>query len=392
MSAAFTQDNNRSDPELSHGRDAQLVAVKPAFAELLANLARISLTGDPAPLPLPRLSPGDAEALAPLAVRTRMTGACQRAYAIAGTAMPPPLAEAVRNARARAAVSNGRVLGLARIAFPILAEARIAGIAFKGPFQHRQIHGDPFFCRSGDLDLLVAREDFSAALDAFEAAGFTRREGTSPWWTSALGEVHLVHPQGGVIDLHHRLQQPGCPPPHDLAQFLHAAGRETIGGVEIAFPALAHTVLICALNLTKEFAHRKLSARYAYDFAAGLLKLAAEGQTQAFAKAAADQRLGGTVGFAAALAELIFAIDLPLAQPHSGPRARRPLPGWASREAVLAMAFDPDGESTPWPRRRAVLWALCSDAGLARRAAEFSREQARMIASEAMRLSAGASS
>lgn len=352
---------------------------------MLAGLARSSLTGEAGPEPA---SGGDrlsSEAFATLVVQTRMTSPCTRAFALAGCTMPPPLAAAVAAARARAAISNGRVLALARMAFPILDRAGIPAIAFKGPFQHRQIHGDPFFCRSGDLDLLVSREDFAGALTAFESAGFVRREGTSPWWTTALGEVHLEHPQGGVIDLHHRLQQPGCPPPLDLGAFLRAPERQRIAGVEAAMPTIPQSVLICALNFTKEFAHRRLSARYAYDVAAGLLGMDAD-QHRAFAELVVDQRLTGTVGLAAALCEAIFALALPLAPPLH----RRPLPDWAEREALLAMAFDPDGTATFWPRRRAILWAMCSDAPGAGRATEFSREAARMIASEALRRSAPA--
>lgn len=385
MTAAFTQDTNRTDALATLPRDEAKATAGLALAARLAELGRASLTGEDAAAAVAAISEHSGGDLAGLAVQTRMTGACHRAYALAGTPPPPLLATALMAARARAAVSNGRVLSLARVAFPILDAARIPAIAFKGPFQHRQIHGDPFFCRSGDLDLLVARADFTAALAAFEAAGFARREGTTPWWTSALGEVHLVHPQGGVIDLHHRLQQPGCPPPRDLPQFLREAGREAIAGVDIAFPSLAHTVLICALNLSKEFAHRKLSARYAYDLAAGLARLAEAGEQDAFVRLAVHQRLTGTVGFAAALTERIFACDLPLGEGLTG----RALPHWATRAAVLAMAFDPDSAATPWPRRRAVLWALCSSgAGGGGRAAEFAREQARMIASEALRRAA----
>ena len=43
---------------------------------------------------------------------------------------PLALAEAHRAARARAAIGNGRVMGLARIAFPALARAGIPAIAF----------------------------------------------------------------------------------------------------------------------------------------------------------------------------------------------------------------------------------------------------------------------
>lgn len=299
--------------------------------------------------------------------------------------MPAPLAEAVQAARVRAAISNGRVMALARIAFPVLARAGIAGVAFKGPYQHRQLHGDPFFCRSGDLDLLVAREDFDAALSAFEDEGFVRRIGTSAWWTSALGEVHLEHPGGGVIDLHHRLQQPGCPPPQDVGAFLRDAQRQHIGGTEIMLPTRAQAVLICALNFIKEFAHRRSSARYAYDFATGILGMD-NPEREAFAALVMEQRLAGTVALAAALSERIFALALPLAPPLTA----RALPAWAGREALLAMAFDPDGAQTQWPRRRAVLWSMCSGDSGAGKAAEFSREAARMIASEALRRAAPA--
>ncbi len=356
------------------------------LAKVLAELGKVSLTGEGASPAILRQAAARGGSLADLAVRTRMTTPCARAFARAGSAMPPPLAEAVQVSRARAAISNGRVYGLARIAFPILARAHIAGLAFKGPFQHRQIHGDPFFARSGDLDLLVPRESFTAALKAFEAEGFERREDTSTWWTSALGEVHLVHPQGGVIDLHYRLQQPGCPPPHDLPQFLDDAVREQVGAAEVAVPSKAHAVLICALNFAKEFAHRRMSARYAYDFSAGLLGMDAE-QRRLFAELAQHQRLTGTVSFAAALAGTIFDVELPLCPPLE----RRALPDWATRDAVLAMVFDPEEPGTIWPRRRAILWAMCSGAGRSQRAAEYAREALRMFASEALRRASGSS-
>jgi len=380
MTAALTQDNN---PPVALNSPRSTVFFGHCSADLvsaLAGLGRVSLQGTGAAEALRRIPRERAAAFAGLAARTRLTTPCARAFARAGRAMPEPLAEAVQAARARAAVSNGRVYALARLAFPILGDAGVAALAFKGPFQHRRIHGDPFFCRSGDLDLLVARADFVRALAAFEAEGFVRREDTTPWWTTSLGEVHLVHREGGVVDLHHRLQQPGCPPPRDLGQFLREAERERVGNIAVSVPTRVQAVLICALNLTKEFAHRRPSARYAYDFAAGVLGMDAD-ERRAFAALAERQRLIGTVGFAAALAGTIFDIALPLDAPLAG----RAFPAWASREAVLAMAFDPDGAATPWPRRRAVLWAMCSGA------AEFSREAARMMASEALRRASPAS-
>ncbi len=379
MTAALTQDTNQLTANFSRG-------ASPGRAERdgLAGLCRASLTGEIAGTRF-TLCGEHAERMAKLAVRARLTTPCARAFAAARLPMPAPLARGVDQARARAAVSNGRVMALARLAFPALAAANIPALAFKGPFQHRALHGDPFFCRSGDLDLLVAREDFGAALEALGRLGFAPREDTSAWWRTMLGEVHLVHRQGGVIDLHHRLQQPGCPPPRDIGAFLRQAARESLVGVEIAVPTRPQAVLIAALNFIKEFAHRRPSARYAYDVAAGILAMG-EARRRAFAALAEEQRLEGTVGLAAALCERIFGITLQLA----APLRRADLPEWAEREGLLAMVFDPDAPTTPWPRRRTVLWAMCSSGGGRQRAAEFSREAARMIASEALRRAAPA--
>lgn len=152
-------------------------------------------------------------------------------------------------------------------------------------------------------------------------------------------------------------------------------------------PTRPQAVLICVLNFIKEFAHRRRSARYAYDVAAGLLAFD-EAERRTFAALVIDQRLAGTAGLATALVERIFALSLPLPAPLHRPS----LPAWATREALLAMAFEPDAPDTPWPRRRAVLWAMCSGEGRAQRAGEFSREAARMIASEALRRTAGSGS
>lgn len=380
MNAALTQDRNRSAVKKSGNGAVYSGAAWTTAKDALARLGGASLTGG-----AERLSGWQAactQSLAALAVRARMTSPCLRGFERAGLVPPPPVAEAAKAARVRSAIGNGRVMSLARLAFPVLARAGIPAIAFKGPFQHRLLHDDPFFCRSGDLDLLVARADFEAALAALEDEGFRQRAGTSAWWTGPLGEVHLDHAGGGVIDLHHRLQQPGCPPPHDIGAFLRDPRRELIGQVEVAVPHRPQAVLICALNFTKELVHRHPSARYAYNLAAGLLGMSAEEHRQ-FAQLACGQRLSGTVCLAAALCERIFGVELPLAPPL----ARRVLPEWAHRSALLAMVFDPDAPETPWPRRRAILWAVCSGAPGAQRAAEFSREAARMIASEALRRS-----
>lgn len=349
---------------------------------LLAAVCRTALTGGEAGGETVAV-PGPAQApFAALAGRTRMWSACELGFRNAGWTPPPEFAAAMQAARGRAMIANGRVLGLARIAFPVLGREGIAALAFKGPFQHRQLLGDPFFCRANDLDLLVARDRFGDALAVLEANGFVRREETSPWWTRSLGEVHLRHRQGGVIDLHHRLQQPGCPPPRDLGQFLAAPAQERLGEVTISLPSRPQSLLICAINFAKEFAHRRLSARYAFAFAAGLLRLS-DAEREEFGVLVRDQGLAGTVRLSIALCSVLFDLDLP------NPLGRGEVPAWATRPALLAMVFDPGGQATLWPRRRTILWAMCGGVPGTSRAAEFAREAARMAAAEALRRASG---
>lgn len=381
MIDALNQDRNRPAANSASGDTRVEPESEGGEVALLARISRAALVGKdarPADLGVPE---GGAEAFMRLIGRSRMWSVCELGLRRAGRHVPPGLAQAMREARGRAVISNGRVLGLARMAFPLLAASGIDALAFKGPFQQRQLHGDPFFCRSSDLDLLVPRERFADAIDVLEASGFVRREETSFWWTRALGEVHLAHEEGGVIDLHHRLQQPGCPPPRDLGQFLQSSARERLGEVEIVVPTRAQSLLIAAVNFVKEFVHRRPAGRYGYDVAAGLLRLS-EPERREFARLACEQELVGTIGLATVLCEAVFALDLPLPPPL----ARRGLPDWAEPRAnLLAMVFDPDGAATRWPRRRTILWHLCSGPPGTARAAEYARESARMVASEALR-------
>lgn len=379
MNAAFTQDRNPSAGFCSGSATGSGAGSDSALIAVLAAVCRAGLTGAPGGRITLDLSADVLDRFAELAGRARLWSVCAL-----GCELPQDFAATARGAKGRAMISNGRVLGLARMAFPILERAGIAALAFKGPFQHRQLHGDPFFFRSGDLDLLVARSQFTAALGVLEANGFLRRAETSPWWTRALGEVHLTHPEGGVIDLHHRLQQPGCPPPRDLDAFLAGSAREQLGEVAICVPTPAQSLLIATLNFVKEFTHRRLSARYAYDLADGLLRLPQE-ERNAFAALACAQGLAGTAALAVTLAEALFGLELPLPPPLR----RRALPDWAEPEALRAMVFDPEGAGTRWPRRRTILWAMCSAPAGPARTPEYAREVARMFASEALRRASG---
>ena len=276
---------------------------------------------------------------------------------------------------------NTRAMGLARQAFPCLAQHKIAAIAFKGPFHQRQIYDDWFARRSNDLDLLVPRARFEDALAALEAIGFRTRSGTSQWWKLSLGEVHLDYPGGGVIDLHHRLQQPGCPAPRDLNEFIETAECQRVGDAEISIPSLPHALLISALNFCKELFHRKPSARYAFDFAAGALRLA-PGDRDAFAALVERQGLEGPVGFTIAACESLFG---PLPGMPELTARRSGAAQWTDDINLAPLVFTPQAKGLRWPRRRALLWQFCGGEASARCSLDFAAQAGRIAMSELLR-------
>lgn len=278
---------------------------------------------------------------------------------------------------------NTRTMALARTAFPCLARHGIAATAFKGPFHQHQLYGDYFYRPSNDLDMLVPRARFEDALAALAGIGFTVRRGTSQWWKFSLGEVHLDYQGGGVIDLHHRLQQPGCPAPRDLTEFLEAPQVEWLGEAPIAIPPLEQALLISALNFCKELFHRKPSARYAFDFAAGALRLGAKEQA-GFAALVRRQGMEGPVDFTTAACRAMFGTLPGLPGPFgSGPDSSK-------RIDVAMLSLTPDDSLARWPRRRALLWEFCGGEANVRCSTEFARQAGRVMVGELLRRTAPA--
>lgn len=288
-------------------------------------------------------------------------------------------------ARARAMMCNLRMIELARHALPKLEEAGIRGVVFKGPFLNRQLHGDSFFRRSSDLDLLVARRQFRQAIAVLGEHGFRpRHRGASGWWIHGLGEVHLQHSSGGTIDLHHRVQQPGCPVARRSIEFLRAVPEiEDLGGVGIAILRPRMALVLSALNLLKGVMKRQPSGHYALDVAAGTRALDQSelAQLGAFAH---RQGLLRSMQLAIGIASRTFALpmDLPaILAPEGDGKAALPA-DWP----IETMVLDPARADLEWPRRRRLLWAMSDGTRPLAKGANFMRDAARAAASETLRL------
>ncbi|MEQ5787985.1 nucleotidyltransferase family protein [Erythrobacter sp. NFXS35] len=350
----------------------------------LVALCRCALTGDSYGLAEAVERVGSPEVFAALVDNARLWAACEAGFARAQVPAPPFVTERARTARAQAMLVNGRAMGLARVALPCLEQHHIPAIAFKGPFHQSQLYGDWFVRSSNDLDLLVPQPLFEKALSALESVGFRTRHGNSQWWKFSLGEVHCDYPGGGVVDLHHRLQQPGCPSPRDPAAFIEAAEIQQLGETAIPVPSLQHALLISALNFCKELFHRKPSARYAFDFAAGALRLSSDSRRD-FAALVRQQGLEGPVNFTIAACERVFG---PLPGLNADTARRSVAAEWAQHGQFARLVFTPDAPGLRWPRRRALLWQFCGGEPSARCSFDFAAQAGRIALGEVLRSAA----
>jgi hypothetical protein len=329
------------------------------------------------------------DAAVPILGENRLWRAVERGLALSGATIPQESAQVFKKARAQAALRNLRLVDLARRTLPRLAEEGIRAVVFKGPFLNRQLHGDTFFRPTSDLDVLVARRQFAQAVRVLEEGGLRSISGqASSWWRYGLGEVHLRHPTGGTIDLHHRVQQPGCPLARRSVDFLRAVPDfEMVGEARIPVLRPRIALLLSALNLLKGLMQREPSGDYALDVAAGMRALDQSelAQLGAFAHA---QGLLQSMKVALAVTEATFGIELQV------PAILRPEGG---REAILpqdwpveTMVLRPDDPGLEWPRRRRLLWAMSEGHGTFARAGNYTRDAAQALGSEVLRLATSA--
>src|SRR5260221_5264805 len=114
------------------------------------------------------------------------------------------LTEAVRHELDRS-LAHVRVL---RELTVILSDAGVNALAFKGPVLSLRLYGDAATRISADLDIVVARRDYSLARSTLLAAGFSPHNEHSAW-----REEHLFrwlghasfHRNGTDVELHWRV-------------------------------------------------------------------------------------------------------------------------------------------------------------------------------------------
>jgi hypothetical protein len=285
-----------------------------------------------------------------------------------GAAAPAQVTAAAARYRALTLQTNGANLAGVRKITSALTAAGVAAIVIKGPLAQNALYSDYFARPSSDIDLLVAPGDFRAARAVLADAGYRRAAPcASPWWRVFLGEEHFLAPApGGVsIDLHHRVQQPGCPAPRRAAIFRNASETIALGAQPIRVLAPSAALLLACMSLVKGMVHREPSGAYAADIAAYIANAGALPEAFALARATGLRR---TLQAGLRAAHSLFGV----AAPGAGAFAI------GAEDDLAALILAPARAPHP-PRRTQILWALADDP------AAFAREFVWKVSAEAAR-------
>ncbi|NCO88118.1 MAG: nucleotidyltransferase family protein [Rhodobacterales bacterium] len=256
-----------------------------------------------------------------------------------------------------------------------LTQEGLAHVQFKGPIQQILLYGTPDMKPSGDIDILLHRQDLRLARQVLEDMGYAaQQDSTGDWSLRFLGEQHFLRDaRDPVIDLHIRLQQPGSPAPRGIMAVLDRAERIAVGETTVPVMGRIDRCLIAAISLVKAMFGHEPCLGYVMDMRAAL-DLLLPGEADALMRISRDHRLAETLAVACRAVGLLFPGGR-----HVGGSATVPLP--AVSDADLArMLVTPWDRHLRWPRRREVLWSMCGGRPL-----RFAGEAVRALSSEGYR-------
>lgn len=269
--------------------------------------------------------------------------------------LPGEARELLELSRAQTIRRNTAGLLTLRRVLPLFEQAGVPALAFKGPVSQLATYGSYFSKPATDVDLLVSASDFERAQAVLVRDGYELPPVCdTPWWRRFLGEQPLLHadPSLAPIDLHHKLQQPGCPSPRRLHRFL--AEREMLPVAGTPTPTLSprHAALHACMSLAKGLVNRDPSGGHAADIAARLRTCGPAALASLLAEAR-EQKLENTLALGLQAARALFgvAVDARVADAPLG------LDGAELARAVLV----PTDPAAVWPRRRELLRGSCDD-------------------------------
>ncbi|MFN7110041.1 MAG: nucleotidyltransferase family protein [Brevundimonas sp.] len=246
---------------------------------------------------------------------------------------------------------NGASLLLMRRLSVLLAKLPVDVVVYKGVVLQMDLYGTPFARPASDVDLLTASANYKRVARTLEAEGYRLDPHTDTlWWRRFLAEQQFRRADDAQsIDLHHRIQQPGCPMPRRPARLIASAVPQRFLGGEVLTFRPDHALLVAAMSLAKALHHREPAGRYVGDVERMLRRLTPE-TWSAIREEAETLGLGRTLDLAVRCVDAVFG-------PFERPPGRAILADISDGD-LQAMLLAP-AQAVTWVRRRRLLRELC---------------------------------
>ena len=245
----------------------------------------------------------------------------------------------------------------------------IEAIAFKGVLRSFAVYRRWDARMAHDLDLLVSSRDYRVAGAVLEADGFDAAcPPMSRWWHRDLGESPYLpsSPGAPIVDLHHRLQQPGAPAPERLDPLFARARHFELGGYRIRTLDPLDAAMVTASGYAKALRAGESWLVYAHELAA-VLAASDEAQRRALDRHAERSGMDRLWREAASVAH-----DLFLATETGEAGARR--------ADLMRSALGDAAGGRRWAVRSELLWRWTD--GRMRRPLRFAAEMVRVRRSD----------
>ncbi len=270
----------------------------------------------------------------------------------------PDLVRLIDQRRLIALAMNRKRVGLSAAVAANLTRHRIAHLNIKGVLQQQALYDDPYMKPTADADIVVMPQDFARAAKLMEADGFRCEAGTlTPWWRVFLGAQHFERGED-LVDLHYKLQRPGCPGVRRVDKFFRRAVVQTFEGQKFQVPSLSDRCLMAAVSVVKSAYVRDASGNYLADLAAALDRLSVKERAD-LPRLAKGHGLSETLDYAT---QCLDALVVPFGAPS---RATGPMPvAGLDGGRLCRMVMEPWAPDLDWPRRREMLRALCGPSRL----------------------------
>ena len=257
-------------------------------------------------------APVDPQALIELAIRTRTLGLLVIPSHVEANGWEA-VATKVLAYRDQATRLNLRQLNQLNELGGTLRREKISTAVIKGVLRLKQVYGRIDLRMSTDIDLLVPRSRYNRAIELLCSLGYHPGvPSDSVWWHHYLGESPHIRVcergSGAVVDLHHRLQQPGASAPRDLDAFLRSAS--VVAGANLPLPSATFGLLVTVINFSKGLRNREPWVTYAHEIVLQWRKMSSA-EHQAFLALASDQRLGRMAAAAIGSSHAIFGLGSP---------------------------------------------------------------------------------